>query len=168
MSEEVDLLVFSDGSGYKDGFGGWAAFACTPDRNWKTFRQGAIIGTSVDRAEMTGLLEGLEMAWELARLHPKFQLSNPDSVKPKVRLHCDRENLVLSIRGVYDRSNCADLWARFAYYEKVLDIIPVHVERETDFVEFVQCDLHASSGRIVAKDYANAAKVPANWQMLFK
>jgi hypothetical protein len=39
MSEKSDILVFSDGSGYKDGFGGWAAFACTPDRNWKTFRR---------------------------------------------------------------------------------------------------------------------------------
>lgn len=168
MSDSPDILVFSDGSGYKDGFGGWAAFTCTPDRNWKTFRTGAIIGTTVDRAEMTGLLEGLEMAWEMARMLPSHRSSNPLESQPKVLLHCDRENLVLSIRGVYDRSNCPDLWARFAYYEKLMNIMPLHVERETDFAEFVQCDLHASTGRIVAKDYGNCAKVPANWELLFK
>jgi ribonuclease HI len=168
MSDTPDILVFSDGSGYKDGFGGWAALTCTPDRNWKTFRTGAITGITVDRAEMTGMLEGMEMAWEMARSFPHFHPSNPQSVRPKILLHCDRENVVLSIKGVYDRSNCPDLWARFAHYEKVMDIMALHVVRENDFAEFIQCDLHASSGRLVAKDYGNTAKVPANWILTFK
>ncbi len=162
MSEH-DVLVFSDGSGYeKDGFGGWAAMACTPDRNWKMFRMGAITGTTVDRAEMTGMLEGLQMAWEMSLSLPKFVRG--DVRKASVLIHCDRENVVLAIKKVYDRTNAPDLWARFEFYEKVMDVYANHVMRETDFPEFQQCDLHASSARIAAKDYALTLSLPL-WRL---
>jgi len=160
---EHDVLVFSDGSGYeKDGHGGWSAMACTLDRNWCTFRMGAIIGTTVDRAEMTGMLEGLQMAWEMSLNLPKFVRG--DSHKASVLIHCDRENVVLAIKKVYDRTNAPDLWARFEFYEKVMDIQANHVMRETDFPEFQQCDLHASTGRLIAKDHALTLSLPI-WRL---
>ena len=164
---ETDILVFSDGSGYKDGYGGWAACACTPDRNWKTFRMGSTFGLSVDRAEMTGMLEGLEMALSMSRVLPKAYTMG-EGWKPVVAIFTDRENMALSIKGVYDRSNCPDLWARFAYYESKLDIVATHVERETDFKEFVMCDLHASTGRLIAKSYGECLNIPDFTLPIFK
>lgn len=146
-----DIIVFSDGSGFhKDSFGGWSAIATTPDRIWKLFRWGSMVGTSVDRMEMTAMLEGLQMAVEIADVLPKKSLKK---IKSKVHIYTDRENMVLSIKNVYSRSNSPDLWARFEVYEKILDITATHVDRETDFPEFVQVDLHSSSGRIHAKGY---------------
>ena len=162
---DYDVLVFSDGSGYKDGYGGWATMACTPDKNIKLFRMAAVVGTTVDIAEMTGMLEGLSLAHDIALDIPKFYqyritsgFEHPD--KPKVLIYSDRENMVLSVKKVYDRSNSPDLWARFEHFEKVLDIDALHVERETDFPEFQFCDLSASTGRCIAKGYAENCKMP--------
>ncbi len=166
-----DVLVFSDGSGYKDGYGGWAAYVCTPDRRWKTFRMGAIAGTTVDRAEMTAMLEGLEMAFWMARDLPQYQVNFGDMMgapcdRPKVLVYTDRENMVLSCKGVYDRSNSPDLWRRFEHYERELALTVMHVERETDFPELQTCDLHASTGRIIAKNYAENCALPP-WALTF-
>lgn len=121
---------------------------------------GSTFGLSVDRAEMTGLLEGLEMALSMSRVLPKAQFMSGETWRPVVVAHSDRENMVLSIKGVYDRANCPDLWARFSYYEKVLDIRPIHVPRETDYPEFVVCDLNASTGRLIAKAYGDTMSLP--------
>jgi ribonuclease HI len=168
MPEQADILVFSDGSGYApDGFGGWAAIACTPDRTWKTFRMGSTFGLSVDRAEMTGLLEGLEMALSISRALNRAP-DMEEGWKPTVAIFTDRENMALSIKGVYDRSNCPDLWYRFSYYESQLNIIATHVARETDYPEFALCDLHASTGRLVAKDYGRSIDMPDYTLPMFK
>ncbi len=167
MPEEIDILVFSDGSGYKDGYGGWAAIACTPDRTWKTFRMGSTFGLSVDRAEMTGILEGLEMALSMSRVLPRASVMET-GWKATVMVHTDRENMALSIKGVYDRSNCPDLWHRFAYYEKHLNIQATHVARETDHAEFVMCDLNASTGRLIAKSYGESMSLPDFVLAMFK
>ena len=166
MDNDADLLVFSDGSGYKDGYGGWSAICCTPERNMKTFRMGSTFGLSVDRAEMTGMLEGLEMALSISRVLPKAMTI--EGWKPMVNVYTDRENMVLSIKGVYDRSNCPDLWRRFEHYEKHLNIVAIHVFRETDFPEFVQCDLNASTGRLIAKSYVEAMALPDFTLPMFK
>lgn len=151
-----DFLVWTDGSGHVSGFGGWACRVDTQDRFHKMFRMGAVIGTSVDRMEMTAILEALQLVMEMRHLAARDE-SDPVQLRPlKVKMFCDRENLVLSIQRVYDRSNCQDLWERFAYYEQRLEIDIEHVLRETDFPEFEMVDLHASTGFQMAKNYQAA------------
>ena len=159
-NRQPDFLMFTDGSGWKDGYGGWASLVKTFDGAHQMFRMGAIIGCTVDRMEMHAILEGLQLAIEMI----PWAVREPDddlrTWKPKVKMFSDRENLVLSIQRVYDRSNSRDLWARFEYYESQLDIEAEHVLRETDFPEFVQVHTHASTGRIIAKEYATATDLP--------
>lgn len=124
------------------------------------FRMGAIVGCTVDRMEMTAILEGLQLVIEMT----PWAVREPDedslTWRPKVKMFSDRENLVLSIQRVYDRSNSRDLWARFEHYEGLIDIEAQHVLRETDYPEFVQVDTHASTGRIIAKEYGMATDLP--------
>lgn len=155
-----DFLVFSDGSGHIDGYGGWASYMKSVDGRFSMYRAGSMIGTSVDRMEMTAMLEGLQMVLEIiphADQSPRLM----KTWKPKVDLFSDRENMVLSIRGTYSRSNSADLWRRFEFYESLMVIEAFHVPRETDYPEFVQVDLDASSGRILIKDFAEKCKLMA-------
>lgn len=155
-----DFLVWTDGSGYKDGFGGWAAYVHTPDKTHELFRMGAVVGTSVDRAELTGIIEGLQMVADLMTIIPHKLAMGQRVWKPKVKMYSDRENLVLSIQKVNARSNSPDLWRRFEFYEGFMALDANHVLRETDFPEFVFVDLHASSARIIAKQYAEASGLP--------
>lgn len=152
-----DLLLFTDGSGHRDGFGGWCAVARTPDKRFGYTQFGCASGTSVDRMEMTAFLEGLTMLSTAIKGLPTLT-PNPNRIRgPIVFWYSDRESLVLSVRGKYARSNSPDLWARFEYYEKQFDIYPFHVSRETDFAEFRDADLHASSLRIVIKHYTESS-----------
>jgi ribonuclease HI len=155
-----DFLAYSDGSGYQDGFGGWAVYVCTPTKSATMFRMGAIIGTTVDRAELTAILEGLQMVMELAASLPRTIPLGQHLWKPKVKLYSDRENLVLSIQGVNERSNSLDLWKRFEFFETHMVIDANFVERETDHEEFTFVDLHASTARIMAKNYWEACGLP--------
>lgn len=155
-----DFIVFSDGSGYKDGYGGWCCVVSALHNEQRMFRMGAVVGTTVDRMEMTALLEGLQLVDEMRNDHPKAQGDIGRCWHPVVLVLSDRENQVLSIQKVYDRSNSRDLWARFEYYELRMHIDAKHVERETDHPEFVIADLHASTARILAKEYAEANELP--------
>lgn len=161
MSEEAlepNYFLFTDGSGYKDGYGGWACLVRSPDNMYQMFRMGSIIGATVDRMELTAILEGLQIVFELTAEERGGYLGK--DCRPIVALFSDRENLVLSIQGVYDRSNAPDLWARFAFYEKYLGVDAKHVLRENDYPEFEKVDLHASTGRIIAKTYGEHIEVP--------
>lgn len=150
MHNNPDLISFSDGSGHEDGFGGWAAVVVTPDRILKQARMGCASGTTTDRCEMIGFLEGLEMALQMANDLPRSHLGD---FRPRVQCFSDRENLVLSAMGLQRQSNSPDLWARFRYYQELLDIHVAHInrEQETIFPEFRECDLQASTGRIIVK-----------------
>ena len=157
--DQPQYILFTDGSGYKDGYGGWACRVKSPDdKSCDYFRMGAIIGCTVDRMELTAILEGLQIVLEIT-MEARGGLRGHD-VLPFVKLYSDRENLILSIKGIYDRSNAPDLWARFAFYEKYLQIEPEHVLRENEHIEFEGVDLHASTGRIIAKNYGTAVHVP--------
>jgi ribonuclease HI len=147
-SKEPDLLIVSDGSGHVDGYGGWAVTVFTPDRNIQVVRLGMINGITVDRAEMTAMLAGLAAALDILEKWP----DRPE--RPWVHVKSDRENMVLSMKGVYGRRNSPDLWASYEWFEKQLDITCEHIDREADCPELQQMDLHASTGRIVAKTYA--------------
>jgi ribonuclease HI len=150
----AQFSVYSDGSGHVDGYGGWACYVDDHTSGKAYFRQGSVIGTSVDRMEMTAMLEGMEIVMELARRTEQYQTAKMlgEVWKPLVHLFSDRENMVLSIKGVYERSNGRDLWARFAYYEDRCAIVAHHVNRETETPQFRTVDLYASTGRVVAKN----------------
>lgn len=157
---EPDYLLFTDGSGYKDGYGGWACCVRHVGKKANMFRMGCIVGCTVDRMEMTAILEGLQIVFENMQSRWESRDGEDPEKKPIVRLFSDRENLVLSIQKVYDRGNCPDLWARYAYYESIMEVHATHVQRETDYPEFSMVDLHASTGRIIAKQYGEALDVP--------
>ena len=161
-----DIIVFTDGSGHKDGYGGWAAIATTPDGILRTFRMGAASGTSTDRMEFTAMLEGLQMALEMSEKFPRHGLIE---CKSSVKIISDRENLVLSIKKAYARSNAPDLWARFEYYEKILDIQAKHVgdEEKALLKDFTGVDLEASTGRILIRDYLKTVKPIAEPFLLY-
>lgn len=157
----ANFTVWSDGSGYKDGFGGWAVRVRSENGEYDLFRMGCMAGTTVDRMELTGMLEGLQVVFEwFQAAGNRFTRDADDLPRPQVKIYSDRENLVLSIKKVYDRSNALDLWARFECYEKFMTVMAEHVMRETDFPEFMMADLHASSGRIIAKNYVESVDVP--------
>lgn len=155
---QPDLLLYTDGSGHQDGFGGYAAFVKTPDGLVERFCMGAMSETSVDRAEFTALIEGLRLAMETWQRFPQSSRligGDVEWIVPKIRWTSDREALVLSVKKVYDRSNCPDLWAAFEYFERIADIEAVQIsEVEAEALrEFIECDLHASTGRVLMKSY---------------
>ena len=118
---------------------------------------GAMSATSVDRAEFTAFIEGLRLCLEVWSGISKTSLrgENEDRPKPKVHWFSDRESLVLSVRKVYARENCPDLWRAFEYYEDRMDIDATAVTEpftETE-PEFVEVDLRASTGREIIKHY---------------
>jgi len=147
-----DFLLYTDGSGYQDGFSGFCAtfISQVPGHLDKGTRMGSMSGSTVDRAEMTALLEGLQAIADFLETVPKFRLGNQ---KITIQWFTDREALAKSVDRTYGRHSSPDLWVRFEYYEKMFDITPQWVERETEFPEFKACDLHASTNRVILKSY---------------
>lgn len=160
MKADSDYLLFTDGSGYQDGYGGWACIVTDPSGTPLMFRMGCIMGATVDRMELTAILEGLQLVEELKTTNPKSIGDQGRTWHPVVHLFSDRENLVLSIQKVYDRSNAPDLWKRYEFYEGRLHVVARHVERETDHSQFITVDLHASTARIIIKQYGEANELP--------
>jgi ribonuclease HI len=152
-----DYIVRSDGSGHVDGYGGWAC-SVTAANGHVRFRFGAIVGTTVDRMEMTAMLEGLTLVFEWATWAAG---TSTLPTKPKVLVLTDRESMALSMQGVYARKSSIDLWRRFEFFEPLMEIQVRHVAGETEH-ELCQVDLHASSGRLVAKEYAVLSDLPSH------
>jgi len=155
MTDNYDIEIYTDGSGHINGFGGWAAFITTPDRIKKDFRMGSACCTSVDRMEFTALLEGLQGAWEMVMQRPEYM--DPDW-KPNILWFSDRESLVNSVKGIYGRTNCPDLWQRFDFYEANMIINPRFVTEEIKktLVEFKEVDLQSSVGYQMIKNYISS------------
>ena len=151
----TDFLLYTDGSGYQDGFSGFCATFISQVANQpgRGTRMGSMSGSTVDRAEMTALLEGLQAIHEFLETVPKWHLPGR---KVTIHWYTDREALAKSVSGEYGRHSSHDLWARFAFYEDLYDITPEWVERETDFPEFKACDLHASTQRVIVKNYVES------------
>lgn len=149
-----DVILVTDGSGHVDGLGGYAAMAYTPDKAIKIFRMAALSGTTVDRAEFMGALEGLNMCLEIWNAMPQRLSSDPSQseARMKVLWISDRESMILSAKNVQERSNAPDLWARYAWYEGVMDITPTfEKDPEKTRPEFAVVDMQASTGREVMK-----------------
>ncbi len=147
-----DFVLYTDGSGYTDGFSGYCAIlVCTvPKLDATSTVMGSMSGSSVDRAEMMALLEGLEAILNVESSLPRFRIADR---KIQVTWFSDRESLVKSVKNEYGRNSSKDLWARLAYYETKFEIDARWVERETDYPEFQACDLHASTQRVILKSY---------------
>jgi hypothetical protein len=150
---EADVTLFTDGSGHMDGFGGWAAVVKSRDGKFRDFRMGAMTGTSVDRMEMTAMIEGLHMALHLVTEHPEIRRNI--GILPSVLWYSDRESMVKSALGEFGRTNATDIWSQYAWFETQLRIYPVHVLRETEHPEFQAVDLHASTARLIIKNYVS-------------
>lgn len=159
-SPASDYLVFTDGSGHQDGYGGWAALAIETATGRKMFRMGGQSGTSVERMELTALIEGLLMCAELGRLSLAVE-AHQVYFRKTVLWRSDRESLVKTITGEYRRSTEPDLWKRLDVVMARFAISAEHVSRENDFPEFGPVDLHASTARIMMKSYTLSADLPA-------
>lgn len=148
---ETDFTLLTDGSGWEDGFGGWAALVKHNKTDLRDFRMGCMSGTSVDRMEMTAMIEGLHMTLQLARRNTA--LIRHLGSKPSVVWYSDRESMVNSALGRNERSNATDIWNQYSFFEEHLIIYPVFIARESDVPDFKFVDLHASTGRIIIKNY---------------
>lgn len=129
--------------------------------NTHDYRIGSASGSSVDSMEFTALLEGLDLALQQP-VDANFRRASSGDFRRAVLWRSDRESLVRSVAGLYARSNLPEYWCRFAYYEKRILLIPVHIgrEEENNFPEFRFCDLQASTQREVLKGYLETIHVP--------
>ena len=140
VPKQYDYILYTDGSGYElDGFSGWCAqaYSQVPGTDKRRRIMGCMSGSTVDRAELTALLEGLEMILAMDKGVPCIGERRPD-----ILWYSDRESLVGGVMKIWGpdkgRNSSPDLWARFAHYERKVHIRGVHVARETDFPEFIQ------------------------------
>lgn len=114
---------------------------------------GALLGTTVNRAEFTGLLEALQIVHEQMLARKDVGLSLYPAKKTTMRWFTDRENLVFSLlinpetkEPYYSRRTDADLWCRYEYYARSIQVLPVHIPRNSVMLH-AECDAIASRGR---------------------
>jgi len=151
-NDPPEFVVFTDGAGYQDGYGGSAAIVASARHGKMFHRVLAATGTSVDRSEFVALLIGLraildEMCWT-----SDVRLKAMSVIPVKVLWYSDRESLVKSVNGEYGRKAQPDLWHLFAWYERYFQVHAVHVPRKTNSLQDVT-DRMASEARIVIKDF---------------
>lgn len=166
-SEEAhDFIVVTDGSGFSDGYGGSSSIILSDKFAKREIRMAGFSHTSTDRAEFEGLLMGLQgileiMDWTKEGDIKRLQFSPK---KPTVCWYTDRESLVLSIwrdengDTVYQRRKQGDLWARFEFYEKLFDISPFLIDRNST-KEHVHADRLASEARLLVKEYLEIVSI---------
>jgi len=128
-------LLATDGSGYRDRVGGWGAYCMLIGSPIRTdFCWGGGLNTSVYRMELTGLLEGLKLAFDMgnwwrergqARHSPKriWWRTDSESLAGAVRL--DQNGQPTSLR-----EGAEDLFVRLEYFEQFCQIEPVWGGRE--------------------------------------
>jgi ribonuclease HI len=145
-----DFAVYTDGSGHADGFGGAGCLVLASGLSQGVKLACARNHTSTARMEHEALLLGLEYICSTEKLYSR--LTSYEVVKkPTVFWLSDREDLVLSTAGIYQRKHNLDLWHRTAWYEKVLDIHPYYAPRAST-PENIQMDELAGVCRRMAKD----------------
>lgn len=160
-SNDVDFTLWTDGSGHSDGVGGICCVVKDQDQRGVRMAIAAMSESSVDRCEFMALIEGLRLVMEMWRANPlAWTYSETEQYGrtlkiPRIKWYSDRESLVLSVKGVYDRSNCEDLWAAFAWYESRIDLNANHITEPVteEMPEFVECDLQSSTMRVMLKNY---------------
>lgn len=168
---DCDYLLYTDGSGHADGYGGWAAYlTCGNLELPGRVRYGGGNGTSVERAELTACLSGLRMVLEVEGLDSaKACLSPPWNEgrsrphgrvgRPLVKWFTDRESICLAAarnpdgcETYYRRDKNPDLWGQYLFYEQLFFIHPVLVPRN-EVPGQALCDLVAGDQREMMKGY---------------
>ena len=140
----IDYCIFSDGSGYKDYFGGF----CAHILDIKTGDVVAVLGgqneTTTFRQEFKAVLEALSFIYQKRKFEKKLN----------IKIYSDAQALVGVLTGENELSpHLSDLWQWFTFFESEYVILPEYVTRENDFPLFQKSDLHASAMRVVVKDY---------------
>ena len=167
--EAHDFVVYTDGSGYSDGYGGSASYMRSEKHDKEETRLASFSHVSTDRAEFEALLMGLQsilecMGWT-GKGDTKRLEASPN--KPTVCWFTDRESLVLSIwrdedgQTIFRRKKQKDLWARFEFYETLFDISPFLIPRNSE-EEHAFVDRLASEGRLLVKEYYEIVKLDKN------
>ncbi len=155
---EVDFVLHTDGSGYQDGFGGYACLVKSQRHNAHKVRMAGLSGTTVERAEFEGLLMGLQTIVEILDCDNVPGREGLRNFPKTVLWISDRESLVKAVmRGVdgqpvFSRRSTPDLWVRFEFYEKLFKIFPRFTPRETRSPHQI-VDRLASDGRLLIKNY---------------
>jgi hypothetical protein len=145
-------ILLTDGSGHKDGYGGYASLALEHATGRMLECAGALKGTSTEAAEFLALLNGLGSIVEATGNTRKLEAQ-----QPVVHWMTDRESLALAVwrengQPVYKRKSTPELWAMFAYYEPLFTIVPLFTPRAT-LPLHDRVDKVASECRIIIKDY---------------
>lgn len=131
MISDYDFQVFTDGScDYRDGIMGYAAVIYSAQDGVMITRGGTSTGGSVRRAEMMGLLVGLQAVGQLSGvLVPEHRktLTQNSVTRPKVMWYTDRQDVAGSIsppagQKAFNRDKDADLWAQISWWETWLKI----------------------------------------------
>ncbi len=147
-----DWILYTDGSGHADGYGGWGCWGCRKGGQDAFQKMGGQNRTSTARMEAEALLQGLEEIADRERL-----LKESRSPRPTVWWLSDRQDLVLSAAGLQERKANPDLWARFEYWSRFLDLHPFHRERASTAGNRI-CDRLAGAGRKAIKNYFESEK----------
>lgn len=153
----LDWILWTDGSGHKDGLQvSFVWFRSTRFPVPFSTLSASTCG-SVNRAELTALLDGLHAILEMERGNAGEKAGWTPPMPRHVMWVSDRQNLVLSVardpetgQPVYKRDVDADLWARFEWYEKHFRVHPVHVARDTNAFQH-KCDRACAATRKVLK-----------------
>lgn len=152
-----DYVIFTDGSGYQDGYGGAASLIYSYKyllADKPLIKVVADSVTTVDRMEFVALLNALQ---HIEAHHPE-KLSK--AVRRRILWYCDREALVKSVNGEYKRKASKDLWHWFSYFEPYFNVSGVHLKRTTN-PEHDKVDLLASDARTLIKDYMESVQFNA-------
>jgi len=161
-----DFIIYTDGSGYTDGYGGASSLMVSKKYGLRETRLISYSHVTTDRAEFEALLSGLQsivesMGWsKVSKVKELMELP----VKPSVCWYTDRESLALAIwrdengETIYKRKTSGDLWARFEFYEQIFDISPFCIERNST-EEHAYVDKLASESRLIVKEYFEILKI---------
>lgn len=145
-----DYAMYTDGSGHADTYGGAGCLIIPAGYTKGTRVAMARNHTSTARMEHEALLLGLEYICNADKLHSR--LTSYEVVKkPTVFWLSDREDLVLSVAGVYQRKHNLDLWHRVSWFERLVDIHPYYAPRASTEGN-IQMDELAGACRRMAKD----------------
>lgn len=159
--DEHDFVLWSDGSGCRWGWGGYACVFRENASGLHDVRFGGTFGETVRRCEFRALLAGLHgiMDYRLRDIesHGAYEGDKPidelsGNGKITVAWYTDRRELALSLiyreggGPVYDRKKDKDLWAQFMFFQRYFCITPRPIDRNS-VTEQSLCDSLCGTAR---------------------
>lgn len=179
---EHDYLLFTDGSGCTQGWGAHAAVIqridLDPEKGFRRVvdsrvRVGASYGSTVQRNELTAMLDGLHeiLQWHIAETRDDDGIAVDNQRKGLQKLvaddrvtvmwFTDRSNLAKALlfdehdRPLNARASDVDLWLRFSSMARFACITPMLVARNS-VPEQAACDAMCSAARLALKGSLDA------------